>query len=119
MKKWIALLTFALLFNAACSRAETAVFYTNNEDRYYHADADCDRPMSIRWWDGAPQAYYERSIYQKYEISENAAAEFEKTHKVDHFVFGHYHCDVSMKTPGGASFTILKDWMSGSPYLAV
>ena len=44
------------------------------------------------------------------------AAEFEKGHKVDCFVFGHYHCDVSMKTPGGADFIILKDWMSGSPF---
>ena len=47
------------------------------------------------------------------------AAEFEKTHKVDRFVFGHYHCGVSMKTPGGADFIILKDWMSGSPYLCI
>ena len=45
------------------------------------------------------------------------AAEYEKTHKVDHFIFGHYHCGVSMKTPGGATFNVLKDWMSGSPYL--
>ena len=44
------------------------------------------------------------------------AAEFEKSRKVDCFVFGHYHCDVSMKTPGGADFVILKDWMSGSPF---
>ena len=44
------------------------------------------------------------------------AAEFEKENKVDSFVFGHYHCDVSMKTPAGADFIILKDWMDGSPY---
>jgi UDP-2,3-diacylglucosamine hydrolase len=44
------------------------------------------------------------------------AAEFEKNHKVDCFVFGHYHCDVSMKTPGGADFIVLKDWMDGSPF---
>ena len=43
------------------------------------------------------------------------AVEFEKAHKVDYFVFGHYHCDVSMKTPAGADFIILKDWMDGSP----
>ena len=43
------------------------------------------------------------------------AAEFEKENKVDSFVFGHYHCDVSMKTPAGADFIILKDWMDGSP----
>ena len=47
------------------------------------------------------------------------AADFEKNHKVDAFVFGHYHCDVSMKTPAGADFIILKDWMSGSPYLCI
>ena len=45
------------------------------------------------------------------------AAEFEKEHKVDHFIFGHYHCEVDMKTPAGATFHVLKDWMSSSPYL--
>ena len=45
------------------------------------------------------------------------AAEFEKKHKVDHFIFGHYHCEVDMKTPGGATFHVLKDWMTSSPYL--
>ena len=47
------------------------------------------------------------------------AVEFEKTHKVDCFVFGHYHADVSMKTPGGADFIVLKDWMSASPYYSI
>lgn len=47
------------------------------------------------------------------------AAEFEKENKVDCFVFGHYHCDVAMKTPAGADFIILKDWMDGSPYFSV
>ena len=47
------------------------------------------------------------------------AAEFEKSHKVDCFVFGHYHCDVFMKTPAGADFVILKDWMDGSPFFCV
>ena len=47
------------------------------------------------------------------------AAEFEKENKVDCFVFGHYHCDVSMKTPAGADFIILKDWMAGSPFFCV
>ena len=47
------------------------------------------------------------------------AAEFEKENKVDSFVFGHYHCDVSMKTPAGADFIILKDWMDGSPYYCI
>lgn len=47
------------------------------------------------------------------------AAEFEKENKVDCFVFGHYHCDVTMKTPAGADFIILKDWMDGSPFFRV
>ena len=47
------------------------------------------------------------------------AAEFEKEHKVDCYVFGHYHCEVSMKTPAGADFILLKDWMSGSPFFSV
>ena len=47
------------------------------------------------------------------------AAEFEMEHKVDGFIFGHYHCDVRMKTPGGADFVVLKDWMSGSPFLCI
>lgn len=47
------------------------------------------------------------------------ASEFEKENKVDCFVFGHYHCDVAMKTPAGADFIILKDWMDGSPYFSV
>ena len=45
------------------------------------------------------------------------AAEYEKTHKVDYFVFGHYHSQVDMKTPGGARFAVLKDWKQESPYL--
>ena len=47
------------------------------------------------------------------------AAEFEKDNKVDCFIFGHYHCDVSMKTPAGADFVILKDWMDGSPFFCI
>ncbi len=47
------------------------------------------------------------------------AAEFEKENKVDCFVFGHYHCDVTMKTPAGADFIILKDWMDGSPFFSI
>ncbi len=47
------------------------------------------------------------------------AAEYEKAHKVDHFIFGHYHADVSMHTPGGADFHVLKDWMKSSPYIRV
>lgn len=45
------------------------------------------------------------------------AADFAQKNKVDHFVFGHYHVDVTMMLPSGASFNILKDWIDGSPYL--
>lgn len=47
------------------------------------------------------------------------AAEFEKDNKVDSFIFGHYHCEVSMKTPAGADFVILKDWIDGSPFFSI
>lgn len=47
------------------------------------------------------------------------AAEFEKDNKVDCFIFGHYHCEVSMKTPAGADFIILKDWIDGSPFFSI
>lgn len=45
------------------------------------------------------------------------AAAYEKEHKVDYFIFGHYHADVSLKTPAGAGFMVLKDWMKSSPYV--
>ncbi|MBO4843909.1 MAG: UDP-2,3-diacylglucosamine diphosphatase [Bacteroidales bacterium] len=45
------------------------------------------------------------------------ACGYEKEHKVDYFVFGHYHSQVDMKTPGGARFIVLKDWKEESPYL--
>ena len=45
------------------------------------------------------------------------ALEFAGENKVDHFIFGHYHVDVSMTLPSGASFNILKDWIGGSPYM--
>jgi len=79
MKRCIALLTIALLFNAIASRAEQEVYYTNNEDKYYHTDADCDRPMQESWWGGSEQDFYEREIYRKYEISEESALAFEKS----------------------------------------
>jgi len=79
MKKCIALLTIALLFNAAVSRAEEKIYYTSNEDKYYHADADCDRPQQQNWWDGPQQEFYERESYRKYEISEESALAFDKS----------------------------------------
>lgn len=45
------------------------------------------------------------------------AVDYSHEHEVDHFVFGHYHVDVSMTLPSGASFNILKDWIDASPYL--
>ena len=38
-------------------------------------------------------------------------------HKVDEFIFGHYHCKVDTILPCGAGFHILKDWMDGSDAL--
>lgn len=79
MKKCIALLTIALLFNAMVSRAEEKAYYTANEDKYYHADVDCDRPVQETWWGGQEQEFYEREIYRKYEISEESALAFDKS----------------------------------------
>ena len=45
------------------------------------------------------------------------AEKFAEENKVDYFIFGHYHEDVSMTLSSGASFRILKDWIEGSPYL--
>ena len=45
------------------------------------------------------------------------AADFAKTHEVNHFIFGHYHVAVSMTLPSGASFNILKDWIDASSYI--
>ena len=42
-------------------------------------------------------------------------AEYEKTHAVDYFLFGHYHAHVDMQTPAGARLLVLKDWISSSP----
>lgn len=41
--------------------------------------------------------------------------EYEVSHKVDYFIFGHYHADVDMTLPGGARLLVLKDWMAGTP----
>lgn len=45
------------------------------------------------------------------------AVDFSARHHVDYFIFGHYHVDVRMPLPSGAELIILKDWISGSPYL--
>lgn len=45
------------------------------------------------------------------------AEEFGADHKVDYFVFGHYHDKVHITMPSGADFHLLKDWMEGISYL--
>ena len=46
------------------------------------------------------------------------ADKFSRENKVDYFVFGHYHSEVTdMKLPSGASLYLLKDWMDGVSYL--
>ena len=40
-----------------------------------------------------------------------------RTHRVDTFVFGHFHDDVCLDLPGGAQLRILQDWIEASPAL--
>ena len=76
MKKWILFLALLLCFGCACADGEG--YYTNNQDRYYHTDPDCDRPETARWWTDAERVVFDRACYQKYPISEEAALAFEK-----------------------------------------
>lgn len=77
MKKWFLLLAAALLLNTMQAHAQ-ALFYTNKVDRYYHADVDCDRPDADAALASGATEIFERKAYQKYEISADAAAEFQK-----------------------------------------
>ena len=45
------------------------------------------------------------------------ASAYAQEHKVDYFIFGHFHCRVDMPVPGGARLLVLKDWMTGSSYI--
>ena len=45
------------------------------------------------------------------------AEEFSRRHKVDYFVFGHYHVSVDLPLDTGARLVVLKDWIGASPYL--
>ena len=45
------------------------------------------------------------------------AEEYTSVHKVDYFIFGHYHEDVCIDMPSGAQFRILNDWMDSSSCL--
>lgn len=76
MRKWFILLACALLFNVARSYAEE-IFYTSNQDPYYHLDAACDTPESATWH-GETREYYPREAYNKVEITAEAASAFEK-----------------------------------------
>ena len=40
-----------------------------------------------------------------------------KEHKVDYFIFGHFHSAVDTVMPDGCRLLMLKDWMSSSPYI--
>ena len=45
------------------------------------------------------------------------AEDYSVAHKVDEFIFGHYHCKVDATLSAGAGFHLLKDWMDGSDAL--
>ena len=45
------------------------------------------------------------------------AAEFEQKNKADYFIFGHIHTPGNTKTPAGAGFYILGEWIHGCEYL--
>ncbi len=45
------------------------------------------------------------------------AEEYSKGHKVDYFVFGHFHSQTDVALPAGSRLILLKDWISSSPYL--
>ena len=45
------------------------------------------------------------------------AREYAADNKVDYFIFGHYHTTADLTLPGGARLTLLKDWISSSPYI--
>ena len=40
-----------------------------------------------------------------------------KEHKVDYFIFGHFHSAVDTVLPDGCRLLMLKDWMTSSPYI--
>jgi UDP-2,3-diacylglucosamine hydrolase len=45
------------------------------------------------------------------------AEEYSKDHKVDYFIFGHFHSQTDVALPAGARLILLNDWISSSPYL--
>lgn len=79
MQKWMLLLACALLMSALHAQAEEDIYFTNNEDRYYHLDEGCDRFPDMEL-ETSHQSIHplQREIYRKYPISEAAALEFGK-----------------------------------------
>lgn len=70
------------------------------------------------WSKGNRLARNEKYVFQgESEPLYKFAVEYSQKQEVDYFIFGHYHAGVSMDLPSGASLSILKDWMEGSPYL--
>ncbi|MFA6334646.1 MAG: UDP-2,3-diacylglucosamine diphosphatase [Bacteroidales bacterium] len=45
------------------------------------------------------------------------ACDFERREMVDYFVFGHFHTPGEIKTPQGAGFYVLGEWIHGCEYL--
>jgi UDP-2,3-diacylglucosamine hydrolase len=45
------------------------------------------------------------------------AQSYLKEHKVDYFIFGHFHSAADVSLPEGSRLLLLKDWISSSPYI--
>ena len=63
---------------------------------------------------GGDDARDKASAYAKVRQFADA---FSREHKVDYFIFGHFHCRVDMPVGTGARLLVLKDWMEGSSYI--
>lgn len=46
------------------------------------------------------------------------AQKYSEEHKVDYFIFGHYHAAVDTLLPTGSRLLMLKDWIYSSPYIS-
>lgn len=73
--------------------------------------------LGCGWSTSSRKAKYKEYVFQgEKEPLWIFSSEWEKTHKTDYFIFGHFHVAVDEKLPGGARLLILKDWFKGSPY---
>ena len=70
------------------------------------------------WWSlGNRKSHKPYTFRNEEEPIYRFAAAAEQERRVDCFVFGHYHKDIRLKTPGGADFIILDTWLKGGePY---